>query len=249
MKAGNAHRAMGGRQDLRPYGAERHSQRRRRRRESFKWLAADDQLPDPTEGLHPPRVTDKLVPVFTGEELTRLEHAVRATASRGPRHRDHRGARATGIRLAELAELAALRYHPGDPRRSDIDLWRVEITSGKGGKDRIVRIGHQAARSLSRTPRQLPARPGVTPQLWLGVHNREPLTSAGLYQMIARRGRQCGVDAFRTGSGTTSATPGWTAAALKATSWNSTAGPPRRCSAGTAPAPAAPGPAAPTTAS
>jgi hypothetical protein len=38
-----------------------------------------------------------------------------------------------------------------DPRCSDIDLWQREITvRGKGGKDRIVRIGHQAARSLDR---------------------------------------------------------------------------------------------------
>jgi integrase len=34
------------------------------------------------------------------------------------------------------------------------------------------------------------------PQLWLGTGNREPLTAAGIYQMITRRGRQCGVDAY-----------------------------------------------------
>ena len=39
----------------------------------FKWLAAEDQLPDPIAGLQPPRVPDKLVPVFTPEELARLE--------------------------------------------------------------------------------------------------------------------------------------------------------------------------------
>jgi hypothetical protein len=38
-------------------------------------LAAKEQMPDPMSGLQPPRVTDKLVPVFTREELTRLEHA------------------------------------------------------------------------------------------------------------------------------------------------------------------------------
>ena len=48
---------------------------------------------------------------------------------------------ATGIRLSELAGL----------RSGDLDLWQREITvRGKGGKDRIVRIGHQAARSLDR---------------------------------------------------------------------------------------------------
>ena len=41
----------------------------------FKWLAAEDELPDPMAGLQSPRVTDKLVPVFTREELARLEHA------------------------------------------------------------------------------------------------------------------------------------------------------------------------------
>ncbi len=41
----------------------------------FKWLAAEDQMPDPMAGLQPPRVTDKLVPVFTSEEPTRLGHA------------------------------------------------------------------------------------------------------------------------------------------------------------------------------
>ena len=41
----------------------------------FKWLAAEDELPDPMSGLQPPRVTGKLVPVFTGQELTGLEHA------------------------------------------------------------------------------------------------------------------------------------------------------------------------------
>jgi integrase/recombinase XerD len=41
----------------------------------FKWLAAEYQLPDPMAGLQPPRVTVKLVPVFTPEDLTRLEQA------------------------------------------------------------------------------------------------------------------------------------------------------------------------------
>ncbi len=100
--------------------------------------------------------------------------------------------RATGIRLAELA---GLRYDPGDPRRSDIDLWQREITVR--GKDRIVRIGHQAARSLDRYIRARSRHEQAwRPQLWLGAGNREPLTAAGSCQLIARRGRQCGVDAY-----------------------------------------------------
>ena len=34
------------------------------------------------------------------------------------------------------------------------------------------------------------------PQLWLGVNSRGPLTPAGIYQIIARRGRQCGATAY-----------------------------------------------------
>jgi site-specific recombinase XerD len=160
----------------------------------FKWLAAEDELPDPMEGLQPPRVTEKLIPVFASEELTRAGTCLRGPHFRAaPRYRDHRGVQ--GIRLAELA---GLRYDPGDPRRSDIDVWQREIAvRGKGGKDRIVRIGHQCARSLDRYLRAR-SRHGQAwrPQLWLGAGNREPLTAAGIYQMIARRGRQCGVDAF-----------------------------------------------------
>ena len=73
--------------------------------------------------------------------------------------------------------------------------WQREITvRGKGGKDRIVRIGHQAARSLDRYIRARSRHAQAwRPQLWLGVNNREPLTANGIYQMIARRGRQAGV--------------------------------------------------------
>jgi hypothetical protein len=99
---------------------------------------------------------------------------------------------------ASWAELAGLRYDPGDPRRGDIDLWQREITvRGKGGKDRIVKIGHQTARSLDRYLRARARHAQAwRPQLWLGAGTREPLTAAGIYQMTARRGRQCGVDVY-----------------------------------------------------
>ena len=134
----------------------------------FKWLAAEDELPDPMAGLQPPRVTDKLVPVFTPEELARLEEtcAGRSFAQR----RDTAIIAvftATGIRLAELAGL----------RDSDVDLWQREITiRGKGGKDRIVKIGHQAARNLDRYQRARSRHVQAwRSQLWLGAGNREPL--------------------------------------------------------------------------
>ena len=115
----------------------------------FKWLAVEDELPNPMDGLQPPPVPQQLVPVFTDRELSALE---RACAGRSFTQRRDTAIiavfTASGIRLSELA---GIRYHPDDPRGSDIDLWQREITvRGKGRKDRIVKIGHQAAVSLDR---------------------------------------------------------------------------------------------------
>jgi integrase/recombinase XerD len=103
--------------------------------------------------------------------------------------------RATGIRLSEFA---GIRYDPGEPLRSDVDLQSREIVvRGKGGQARIVRIGHEAARSIDRYLR-VRARhaQAYRAQLWLGVSNRGPLTANGSCQMVARRGRQCGVAVY-----------------------------------------------------
>jgi integrase/recombinase XerD len=162
----------------------------------FKWWAAEEEFPDPMARLRPPKVTDKLIPVFTSGELSRLE---KACAGRGFAQRRDAAIiavfRATGIRLAELA---GIRYDPVDPRRSDVDLWQREITvRGKGGKARIVRFGHDAARSLDRYLRiRSEHAQAWRARLWLGVNNRGPLTASGIYQVLARRGRQCGVDVY-----------------------------------------------------
>jgi site-specific recombinase XerD len=162
----------------------------------FRWLAAEEQLPDPMTRLRAPKVSEKLVPVFTSEELSALEKTCQ-----GRSFAQRRDAAiiavltATGVRAGELAGIS---YDPHDPRCSDLDLWRREITvRGKGGRPRVVRIGHHAARALDRYLR-IRARheQAHRPQLWLGVNNRGPMTANGIYQMIARRGRQAGVDAW-----------------------------------------------------
>ena len=159
----------------------------------FKWLSAEEELDNPMAGLQPPPVPQQLVPVFTDRELSALE---RACAGRSFTQRRDTAIiavfTATGIRLSELA---GIRYHPDDPLSSDVDLWQREITvRGKGRKDRVVKIGHQAAVSLDRYLRAR-ARHAYArqPQLWLGAGNREPLSADGIYQMIARRGHQAAV--------------------------------------------------------
>ncbi len=162
----------------------------------FKWFAAEEEIPDPMAGLRPPHVPDKPVPVFAADDLARLE---RACAGRSFQQRRDAAViavlRATGMRLPELA---GIRYNPDDPRRSDLDLWHREITvHGKGGKTRTVKISYDAARVLDRYLR-VRARHGQAyrPQLWLGISNRGPMTASGIYQVIARRGRECGIEVF-----------------------------------------------------
>ena len=84
------------------------------------------------------------------------------------------------------------------PGRSDVDLRHREITvQGKGRKTRVVKISFDAARSLDRYIR-VRARhaQAYRPRLWLGVSNRGPMTASGIYQVIVRRGRQCGIDVY-----------------------------------------------------
>ena len=124
--------------------------------------------------------------------------------------------RATGVRLAELA---GIRYYPGDPDRTDLDLETRQIKiRGKGGKDRIVKIDYEAARCVGRYLR-VRARHAQSyrSQLWLGVSNRGPLTASGIERWSSGAAGSAAWMYTRTGSGTISATPGWTAAVRRVT--------------------------------
>jgi integrase/recombinase XerD len=46
----------------------------------FRWLAAEDEIPDPMAGLRAPTVREKPVPFFTSVELSKLEKACRRPA-------------------------------------------------------------------------------------------------------------------------------------------------------------------------
>jgi integrase len=97
-----------------------------------------------------------------------------------------------------LSELAGIRYDPDEPQRSDLDVRDREIVvHGEGRRTRTVKISHDAARTLDRYIR-VRARHAQAhrPQLLLGTGNRGPMTANGIYQVIARRGRECGIEVF-----------------------------------------------------
>lgn len=159
----------------------------------FRWLAVEEGLPSPMAKLRPPKVVGKPVPFFTSVELSKL-----GRCCRGNSFEDRRDAAvlavfmATGVRVSELA---AIRYCGDNPDGSDVDLEAREIkVRGKGSRDRTVKICHEAARRLdwylrARSRHELAYRP----ELWLGVSNRGPLDRSGIYQLVVRRGEECGV--------------------------------------------------------
>ena len=160
----------------------------------FRWLAVEEDLPSPMAKLRPPKVTGKPVPFFSSVELSRL-----GRCCRGNSFEDRRDAAvlalflATGIRVSELA---AIRYCRGDdPDHSDVDLEARAIkVRGKGGRDRIVKISHEAARRLDRYLRVRSRHElAYRAELWLGAGNRGPLDRSGIYQLVVRRGQECGV--------------------------------------------------------
>jgi hypothetical protein len=46
-----------------------------------KWLAVEEEIPDPVAGLRPPHVPESPVPVFAAGDLRGLERACTCTAS------------------------------------------------------------------------------------------------------------------------------------------------------------------------
>jgi site-specific recombinase XerC len=146
-------------------------------RQLFKWLATEDQIPDPMDSLRAPRVAVREVPVFTSVELPALQKTCHGSTFAARRDAAIIAVFATtGIRLSELA---GIRYHPAGPARSDLDLHAREIRiAGKGGKPRTVKIGRQAARSLDRYLRARARHPQAwRPQLWLAAGRSPPPAS------------------------------------------------------------------------
>jgi len=135
------------------------------------WLAAEDQLPDPVAGLQPPRQPQ------AGPGL----HQPAADAAGAGDTAIIAVFTAPGIRLSQLVGLQC----------SDVGPVAAEDHCPRQGRqDCIVRIGHQAARSLG-TWTGTPAPAPGTPRARGPRCGSEPVTAANIYQMIARRGRQC----------------------------------------------------------
>jgi site-specific recombinase XerC len=152
----------------------------------FKWAIAEGELQaSPMAGMNPPRVPDEPAPMLTDDELRRLLKACegREFADR----RDRAILRLfidTGIRVAEAAGIML-------PDDLDLDE-QVVVVLGKGRRHRAVPFGRKTALDLDRYLRVRAGQPFAhLPNLWIGRHGA--MTTSGLFQVVASRGRAAGL--------------------------------------------------------
>jgi integrase/recombinase XerD len=164
----------------------------------FAWLANEEDIPNVMQDVRIPVATktgDHLIPILD-------EDALRALINHAESERDYPARRdaallrmfaCTGVRLAELAGIQI----------DDVNMSKNEATvTGKGDRQRIVKFNNRAALALDRymrmrrkriqdDPRRMTA--AATTALWIGYRRFMPMTTSGIYQVIARRGELLGI--------------------------------------------------------
>lgn len=160
----------------------------------FGWLAKEEPSlcpVSPMAALDTPAAARKRKPPFTTDELAAF---LKVTSGAGfEDRRDHAIIRVlidTGMRISGLA---GLRYVPGDPERTDVQLSRhLLVIRLKGGHEHAVPIGRKATAATDRYLRGRARHPRADADwLWLGPKGQ--FTAWGIRQMLTRRGEQAGV--------------------------------------------------------
>lgn len=154
----------------------------------FRWLADEENIPDPTAGLKQPKVPLARTEVLTRAELKSLLGAYRGRDFYGRRNRaivslfiD------SGMRLSELTNLVVDQVN----LRSDpAEILNIE---GKGRKRRTIAITAEAAGDLGSYLRlRRDHSRSYDEHLWLG--HLGPLTTAGVWKVVRTAGRKCGIN-------------------------------------------------------
>ncbi|MEX2236041.1 MAG: tyrosine-type recombinase/integrase [Dehalococcoidia bacterium] len=163
----------------------------------WKWAVDEDEIPaSPMAKMTPPTIPEEPPAVLRDEELRTLL----ATCEKGKdfeSRRDHAIIRvmlSTGIRLNELATVCVSEPEDSVGAFGLLDMEQeLVFVIGKGRRPRPVPLGVKAAQAVGRYLRVRARHPGHRePWLWLG--SRGPLLDNGIAQMLARRGRQAGID-------------------------------------------------------
>jgi len=154
----------------------------------YKFLRLNSTIPvNPAEDLHSPRTFRSLPKFLSLEEVEALLAAPPLDTPLGLRDKGLiELLYATGLRVSELVGL----------RMTDVRLGEGFLkTLGKGSKERIVPIGDEAAKWVSRYVAE--ARPSLTKKRevpWLFLNNRgQRLSRVGFWKRLKVYGRKAGI--------------------------------------------------------
>jgi site-specific recombinase XerD len=157
----------------------------------WRWCIDEGEIKvSPMQLMKRPKVEVESPPVLTPDQLQRLLKACDG--------QDFESRRDLAI-LSLLSDSGMRRGEIAGLDVKDIDLERMTVIvraeHSKGRRTRTARFGAQTARALSRYLRLRPSHPyAATASLWLG--RRGPTTGSGILQIVERRGKQSGVEAF-----------------------------------------------------
>ena len=163
----------------------------------FRWLVEEGEIGEsPMVHMKPPRVPENPPDVLREEEL----RALLGTCERGPAFEERRDAAILRVFIdtgARRAEIAGLRWKPGDDDNNDVDLDRGLLrVIGKGRRERVLPIGAKTVKALDRYIRKRAQhRAAGQPWLWLGRKGR--MTDTGIFQTVRKRGQQAGLGDIR----------------------------------------------------
>ncbi len=157
----------------------------------FKWLAEEGEVKEsPMARMRPPKNEPQPVPVFSDEQLS----ALLATAEKPDTFENRRDMAILRVFIdtgARRAEVVGLRYTHDDDNDVDLDNGLLRVM-GKGGRGRVLPIGHKTVKALDRYLRKRGQHAAkALPQLWLG--RKGLFAESGVSQMIKNRGRRAGL--------------------------------------------------------
>lgn len=155
----------------------------------FAWCEDEDEItPNPMAKMRPPVVPEKTVAVLNETQAK----ALLATCA-GRDFRDRRDQAIlrifldTGMRLAELTGLTL--------EDVDLDDAVLFVQQGKGRRGRAAPMGAATTAALDRYLRtRARHRKADLPAVWLGSNHRGPMKENGIFQMVAARGKEAGLD-------------------------------------------------------
>ncbi len=156
----------------------------------FKWLVREGERtgPDPMPRVQAPKVTGKIKPMLSEDDLVKLLKTAEGTTLEC--RRDTAIMRVlidSGVRVSGL----------GGMLLDDVNLRAKTIrVLLKGGDEHVIPLGRKAAVAVDRYVRIRARHPrSESPWLWLGTSGRDTghFGAAGIQDMIARRGKEAGL--------------------------------------------------------